>query len=241
MNYSNSPFQSVENFTSLDGWRKNACVIGDGPDARTCRLLFRTNVKFHWTTHWPSKYPEGYIGFENGERFCVAKQTIDGKRVFIFHWSKCLKVLWQRAQNQEKLELWLHDASQEETFAFLQIIEEYLGLPRRTGASLCYLYLPSLRAEALDYLCILDAGTIASLLAPCRDGAGGGLVGSRRQIRSWAASPASHSARSGRTRSMRTSVAGQASASRQLPSAAAIAARSSSEPGSTLLGKNWIT
>ncbi len=89
-------FVCLTHFSFLNGRRKQWVLVGDNPDARLANFWFRTRVINNWPSQWHTRYKQGYIKFENGERFDLETNSIRGKRVFIFEDSHEVYIRYRR-------------------------------------------------------------------------------------------------------------------------------------------------
>jgi len=96
-------FGSMKEFGRLNGRRKQVILVGNRPDARSAELFYKTSVKNNWPSQWHSKYRKGYIRFANGEILDLAKQTIDGREVYIFLWSEDIEFLYRRQTSERTI------------------------------------------------------------------------------------------------------------------------------------------
>jgi len=94
--FRNEPFGCLKSFSDLNGWQKQNVIVGDNEDARIANFSFKGRVAHGWPSQWHTRYKYGYIEFENGKRFDLAKQTIGGKRVFLFLATPQIDIQWRR-------------------------------------------------------------------------------------------------------------------------------------------------
>jgi hypothetical protein len=100
----NKWYESFKDFSHLNGRKKQQIAVADSADARTGRILFLDKVKLNWPSQWHTRYERGYIEFlENHKKFDLQKQTIDGKKVFLFPVTPQIHNLYSRQTFEEKI------------------------------------------------------------------------------------------------------------------------------------------
>jgi len=121
------PFKRVTNFGELNGRKKQRVLIGDQPHLLECRSLELTRVKHNWPSQWHSKYPGGYIIFDNGKRFAIFQQTIDEKPVFLFWFNEFTEVFYERFKAERSILTHLKKLPEEHAGALKHLVFELSG------------------------------------------------------------------------------------------------------------------
>ena len=97
--------ECVTNFSSLQGGKVygELVAVGDHPELFRSRILFVSRAEKNWPSHWHSRYSDGYIEFSNGKRFCLARQTIAGRKVHLFHYNGEVDIKWREQKARETI------------------------------------------------------------------------------------------------------------------------------------------
>ena len=153
MTLNDSTFQALTNFSSLR-WKKARVIVGDGPDGRTCTLLFEARI----LECFPSL---DRIRFDNGKTFWIPSRTLEGKPAFLFlYWP--LRELWRRRELERRLLEWLVVAEVDEA----QVVAEWV-LERADARESLWPSRPYLVATVGDHLAnvgIPDLEVIVSIV-----------------------------------------------------------------------------
>jgi hypothetical protein len=87
-------FGCVKYFFCLKAWDR--VLIATDPDIRKADFLCKTRVIHNWPAKCSSRFPQGYIAFENETKFDLKNQTINGQRVYIFECNEINEVYFQK-------------------------------------------------------------------------------------------------------------------------------------------------
>ena len=98
-------FGCLKDFSHLNGRRKQHVIVGDNPDARIAKFLFRTKDENNKKSQWHTRHTDGYLELENGKILDLRKQTIRGKAVFLFPDTPEIYILWRRQTLENKIGL----------------------------------------------------------------------------------------------------------------------------------------
>jgi len=116
--------------TTLGSLQKNDVVfLGDQPDARTCTFLEEVRIARNWPSQWHSCYPEGYIGFEDGRLFDLAREQVAGRPAYLFLWNPAIMDICQRLEAENRLLHLLAGCKPEESVVIAQLVLELAGTP----------------------------------------------------------------------------------------------------------------
>jgi hypothetical protein len=135
-NSENEIFGCIKDFTKLKGRRNgrrkpqgDEVIIGDRPDVRIANLLFATSVSNNWPSQRQNRFPRGYIKFENGKRFDLANQTVDGRPVYLFRFrlNDVTRDFWRAQMAKNKIRHWIKAANDKDAFAMEELIGELRG------------------------------------------------------------------------------------------------------------------
>jgi hypothetical protein len=96
-------FSAITDFESIK-YQLPVLVVGDGPDARTCTLSFRSRVCRCFLS-W------GFIEFENGQRISYA--ALLHKEIFLFE-NGAVEELFRRREAEHRVLRWFETASNED-------------------------------------------------------------------------------------------------------------------------------
>ncbi len=118
------PFGCLISFSHLNGRYKQYVIVGDNPDARITKFLFRSKVENNWPSQWHTRYKDGYIKFENWEKFDLAKQTIRGKSVFLFPDTPEIYILWVRQTLEDKIKASVDKMAPKDKSTAMQLIQK---------------------------------------------------------------------------------------------------------------------
>lgn len=119
---SDDRFRAVTDFEGLR-WHLPVIVVGDGPDARVCRFLFRSGIRH---CH-PS---QGFIEFMNGCIFYTEKRCLaDGTPVFLFYTHNIAEIL-KRRMLEYTVEEGLNTAPLDQARTVGEWLLELAGSPR---------------------------------------------------------------------------------------------------------------
>ncbi len=156
------PYGCLTSFSHLNGRTKQEVVVGTHPVARLGKLLFNDKVKRHYRTHRPSKHNVDCIAFENGKRFDVLNQTINGKQRYIFPCTLEIDFLWRRQLAKDKVMGFPANASAEAKAVAAELIWERLPLNGRVPLS--RRFWEEQAVAALDALSVRELEDLAALL-----------------------------------------------------------------------------
>jgi hypothetical protein len=114
-----SDFSPIANVRDLR-WSLPEIIVGDGSDARTCRFLFKSNIRH---CH-PS---QGFIQFMNGRTFypysgCLA----DGTPAYLFY-PDGIGEIYRRRQAEYRIEEWFATAPIDDARAIGELLLEAAG------------------------------------------------------------------------------------------------------------------
>lgn len=117
----------INNFTELSGWKRQMVLVGDEADLLECRSLELTAIRHSWPSQWHSKYPGGYIIFDNGKRFDIFHQTIDRKPVSLFWFNEFTEVFYERFKVERRILTHLKKLPEEDAGALKHVVVELSG------------------------------------------------------------------------------------------------------------------
>ena len=153
MTSGDSKFRALTNFNSLR-WKKERVIVGDGPDARTCTLLFKARIRECFPS-WDR------IRFDNGKTFWIPSRTLEGKPAFLFlYWP--LYELWRRRELERRLLQWLAVAEVDEALIVSEWILERADVRQSLWPSRSYLV--AVVGDHLPNVGILDLELLLSIV-----------------------------------------------------------------------------
>jgi hypothetical protein len=166
-------FGCLKDFSSLNGREKQYVIVGDNPDARIAKLLFRSRVAKNWPSQWHTRYKAGYIEFENGKKFDLANQTIRGKSVFLFPDTPGIHILWLRQTLENKIRASVDKLPTKDKSAATPLIRKFIepAIPN-------YPFRQHPVLELLPFLSVCQLEELAEQFAERRDGQTGSSPGS---------------------------------------------------------------
>lgn len=164
--------KELTNFTNLYSrvtklWslqKNDAVFLGDQPDARTCTFLEGVRIAKNWPSQWHSRYPKGYIGFEDGRHLDLAREQIAGAPAYLFPRNPAIMVICRRLEVENRLLRRLAGCTTEELVVIAQLVSEVAGTP---ASSMVYLHpgwAERTIRERLMALSIRELETLADLL-----------------------------------------------------------------------------
>src|SRR5438445_216858 len=104
-------FSCERNYWKLGDGRKNRKVaVGDGPDIRTCNILFISSIR----KNRPSK---GHIEFDNGIQLDTARDSINGRSAYIFYYMDEIGDLWNIQEDKKKIVEWMKSSRPQDVLA----------------------------------------------------------------------------------------------------------------------------
>jgi hypothetical protein len=124
-------FGCVNNFARLNGWKKQEVLICDNSDIRIAESLYKTRVKHNWPSQWHTRFPGGYIKFENGREFDLRTQTVEGKPVYIFVFTEVTEIFYRKGLARKKILRALREALGEDWKSMADLVAEAAGLASR--------------------------------------------------------------------------------------------------------------
>jgi hypothetical protein len=121
-------FECTKSFDDLNGREKQYIAVGDSADARTARISFLAHVKHNYKSQWHARYKDGYIEFEGHRwKFDRQKQTIRGKRIFLFVVTPEVYILWRRQNTENRIRRSITTMPLDDRLAGEQLIQETAG------------------------------------------------------------------------------------------------------------------
>jgi hypothetical protein len=118
------PYACLKDLSQLNGRRKQGVMVGDNTDARIARFCFDSSVEKNRQSVRNGKFKGGYIGFQNGKKFDLANQTVDGKPAFIFLFTREIDILWRRQTLGDEIKNRVDKMSPRDKLAATQLIQK---------------------------------------------------------------------------------------------------------------------
>jgi hypothetical protein len=118
------PYACLKDFSRLNGRRKQEVMVGDNTDARIARFYFDSSVEKNRQSVRNGKFKAGYVGFQNGKKFDIATQTVDGKPAFIFLITPEIQILWRRQTLENEVKDLEGQMPTKDKLAATQLIQE---------------------------------------------------------------------------------------------------------------------
>jgi len=127
-------FHCVDDYATFGtGRKKQKVAIGNGPDARTCGILVVTVIRKNHPSQRSKKFPEGYIEFENGKRFDLARSAYETKHCHIFAIRPEIEDIWRAQKASDAILLWSLMCRTEDLIALAELILEVVEPGKKLG------------------------------------------------------------------------------------------------------------
>lgn len=177
----NNYFEIVEDFSirSLSAWQKNELFICETSIPVIGGIVRIVRVKNNKQSQRTVRHPNGHILFDDGRRFDIAGQSIDGIRVWLVRSSDRLHAMWETQLAVNEVEAALGGLTNVgDLQTLLALIWEVSGRPKPGYWKRHIWYLSNgrrgddLRREVSNYLPLLSLPTLRNLAALLASGTG---------------------------------------------------------------------
>ncbi|HEV2381187.1 MAG TPA: hypothetical protein VG206_15505 [Terriglobia bacterium] len=126
-NFKANRFGCMKDFRHLNGRRKQIVVIANEPDIRTSKFLCKTRVKHYYPSQWHTRYRQGYMEFENSQKFDLETESVNGKRVYLFEFTQCVEIVFLRQTAKNTILETLRKAPDAEREPMADLMAEQAG------------------------------------------------------------------------------------------------------------------